>query len=154
MGKKIEYRYKWLCGAVVEKFTHEGSCGFKSCRPCSAQKMPQLATWRSGCVAGWWGPLRIKYFLFPILKIIGKLFAVCLINGTRQRISLSTPVCHVQHMAEPLPCTKGPLLCAFGTRQTSLFTECFFYCTQHTQGLCRVLEKKHSAKQNSKHILN
>ena len=59
-------------------------------------------------MADLWGPLRIKVFLFSIFKIsflktfmpcvfliLGKLFAVCPINGTRQTTPLPTSECRV-----------------------------------------------------------
>jgi len=70
-----------------------------------------ICDWWNGHAADRWGPPRINFFLFLILKIsflkkslpcvfltLGKLFIMCSINGTRQRASLPMTICRVQHI--------------------------------------------------------
>ena len=66
----MEYRHKRLCGVVVEKVTREGevvSSNLAGCVVC--EKCYNLQFRWNRCVAGRWGPPRIKSFLFSIFKI-------------------------------------------------------------------------------------
>ena len=84
-----------MCGAVVEKITSEREVvGSNSVGCVVREKCRNLQLWRSGCVAGQWGPPPIKSFLFPIFKISflkNSLPLPC----AQQRNSLPMPVCRV-----------------------------------------------------------
>ena len=124
----MEYRHKWLCGVVVEKVTREGevvSSNLAGCVVC--EKCYNLQFRWNRCVAGRWGPPRIKSFLFSIFKI-GFL-----------KTSLPSPF---KHSANSLPCArgKGPLyrrlFAVYHLPELNLF---YFLFLKFWKLLCRVL---------------
>ena len=97
-----------MCGVVVEKVRCKGEvAGSKPVDHVVHGNWLRVVTLVEWAVTDRWGPLRI-FFLFSIFKIcflktfmpcvfltLGKLFAMCPINGTRQMSYLPTPICRV-----------------------------------------------------------